>query len=221
MPSRNARKYYIQDCYYHIYNRGVEKRNIFQDRQDYNVFLTYLSQYLLPKDLDFLMAVIANPQSDAAQKDEAARLLRLNNFSNQMQMAAFCLMPNHFHFLIKQTDRDSIDRLMNSLGTRYTMYFNKRNVRVGPLYQGVYKAVEVEGDEYLLHLSKYIHKQALGGFNFPQPSSYECFIGLQSLGWVHPQDILAFFTGKYSISYEDFIREGEDIDLTGLLLEGV
>ena len=216
MPSRNVTKYYIQDGFYHIYNRGVEKRNIFLDDQDYNVFLNYLAEYLLPKDRELLMGVLADPQSNATEKDKAAKLLRLNNFYNQIQMICFCLMQNHFHFLIKQTDHRAMDKLMNSLCTRYTMYFNKKYDRIGYLYQDVYKAVEVESDEYLLHLSRYIHKQA----TFLQPSSYKNFLGDNKYAWVYPNEVLAFFTGKYSMSYAAFMNQEEDpLVLEGLTLE--
>lgn len=221
MPSRNVTKYYIQDGYYHIYNRGVEKRSIFENQQDYNVFLNYLREYLLPKDKYLLMSVLADPQSNAAQKDQAAKLLRLNNFNDQIQMLSFCLMPNHFHFLLKQKNHKAIDQFMNSLATRYTMYFNKKYGRIGHLYQDVYKAVEVGTDEYLLHLSRYIHKQALTyDPTTPQPSSYEDYIGLRKSEWIHPQEILAFFSSKHSISYASFMnQEDELLSLEGLTLE--
>ena len=219
MPSRNARKYYIPNGYYHIYNRGVEKRSIFTSTQDYNVFTKYLKEYLLPKDREMLMSIIANPYSEAAEKDKAASLLRLNNFHNQVQLIAYCLMPNHFHFLIKQNAHNSIDQFMNSLGTRYTMYFNKCHVRVGHLYQGVYKAVEVESDEYLLHLTRYIHKQAVNTSGSPQPSSYECFLGVSNKEWVRPKEILKFFSGKHSMKYEEFMNQEESLDLSKLVLE--
>lgn len=220
MPSRNVVKYYIQDGFYHIYNRGVEKRDIFKDEQDYNVFVNYLKEYLLPKDRDLLMNIIADPQSNVTEKDRAVKFLRLNNFHGQIQMVAYCLMPNHFHFLIKQKDRSAIDRFMNSIGTRYTMYFNKRHSRVGRLYQDVYKAVGIDYDEYLLHLSRYIHKQALEyTLRKPQPSSYKCYLGLSKSEWLYPDEVLSFFSNKYSISYEKFLKQDESPDLTGLLLE--
>src|SRR3989338_5077209 len=220
MPSKNVVKYYIENGYYHVYNRGVEKRNIFEDRQDYNVFTSFLRDYLLPKDADTLMKVISDLDSTPTERDRAAKLLRLNNFSDEVQMIAYCLMPNHFHFLIKQRSRNAIDQLMNSLGTRYTMYFNKKNARVGRLYQDVYKAVEVEQDEYLLHLSRYIHKQALEYKPVsPQPSSYEYFVRSKTSDWIHPEDILAFFSGKYPVGYETFMSQKDELDLSNLLLE--
>lgn len=157
MASKNSRKTYAEQSYYHIYNRGVEKRHIFLDSQDYGVFLSYLKQYLSPKDEKALSAKLSNPTISAQEKDKVLKLLRLNNFYNEIFLLAFCLMPNHFHFLIKQVGALSIDKFMNSLALRYAVYFNRKYKRIGGLFQDVYKAVSVETDEQLLHLSRYIH----------------------------------------------------------------
>ncbi|MCL5019036.1 MAG: transposase [Patescibacteria group bacterium] len=161
MPAKNARKQYLENGYYHLYNRGVEKRTIFLDQQDYSVFLSYLKEYLIPKNEKALQEILSNSNTSSKEKDKALKLLHLNNFYNEITLLAYCLMPNHFHFFIKQKNPNSIDKFMNSLCTRYTMYFNKKYKRVGSLYQGVYKAVLVSSEEQFLHLSRYIHKQAL------------------------------------------------------------
>ncbi|EKD90217.1 MAG: Transposase, partial [uncultured bacterium] len=147
MPARNRTKQYLEDSYYHIYNRGVEKRAIFLDQQDYNVFLNYLKEYLTPKDERSLINQLSDPNVPWEEKDKTIKLLRLNNFTEEITFLAYCLMPNHFHFFVKQKSIQSIDKFMNSLGTRYTMYFNKKYRRVGSLYQGVYKAVSLDNDE--------------------------------------------------------------------------
>lgn len=214
MPSRNTTKQYVEDGYYHIYNRGVEKRIIFQDDQDYGVFLSYLKDYLLPKDTKLLTERLADPKIPPKEKDRILKLLRLNNFNEDIILLAYCLMPNHFHFLLKQRKPSSIDRFMNSLGTRYTMYFNRKNKRVGFLYQDVYKGVVVESDEQLLHLSRYIHKQALASQGDPfrsRPSSYLDYLGLRKTLWVKPEEILSFFSKTNpSLSYEAFVKQTED-----------
>jgi len=161
MPAKNSRKQYYENGYYHIYNRGVEKRKIFLDQQDYAVFLPYLKEYLLPKDERALSKRLMDSSITSIEKNKILKLLRLNNFSNEITLLAYCLMPNHFHFFVKQKSAGSIDKFMNSLGTRYTMYFNKKYDRVGSLYQGVYKAVSVNNESQFIYLSKYIHSQAL------------------------------------------------------------
>lgn len=226
MPGGNARKQYAENSYYHIYNRGVEKRLIFQDWQDYVVLLGYLKQYLLPKNEEGLRQFLSDPNISYKEKDRILKLLRLNNFAEEIKLLAFCLMPNHFHFLVHQKSLDSIDRFMNSIGTRYTMYFNKRYERVGKLYQGQYKAVMVTTDEQLLHLTRYIHKQALAlqgnawerGIQ-EQPSSYLDYVGKRKTEWVHPEEVLKFFSKTNpKLSYEAFVKQEENFTVINRLI---
>jgi putative transposase len=225
MPAKNSLKQYLENGYYHLYNRGVEKRQIFLDKQDYSVFLSYLKEYLTPKDEKSLLNRLANSETSWTEKDKIIKALRLNNFANEFFLLAFCLMPNHFHLLVKQIKPDSIDRFLSSIGTRYTMYFNRKYKRVGPLYQGVYKAVPVYSDEQLLQLSRYIHRQALNlqGETLQaqevQPSSYGEYLGKRNTEWVKTTEILDFFPKNHpSLSYESFIREANDLSQIGNLL---
>lgn len=208
MPARNSRKIYLENGYYHLYNRGVEKRDIFLDRQDYTVFLSYLAEYLLPKDIEGLQQQLQDPSLYEREKDKIRNKLRLNNFSENLSMVAYCLMPNHFHFFMKQTTPNAIDSFMNSLGTRYTMYFNRKYDRVGSLYQGVYKAAILKSELHFLHLSRYIHKQAYK----TQPCSYDDYLGKKKTPWVKPEDILTYFSTKHpQLSYAAFINEKDDL----------
>lgn len=218
MPSKNTRKVYIESGYYHIYNRGVEKRLIFLDQQDYGVFLLYLKEYLLPKDEEKFTAILADSNVARVEKEKVLKLLRLNNFSKEIGLLAYCLMPNHFHLLLKQNKANSIDQFMNSLGTRYTMYFNRKYKRIGGLYQDVYKAVLVQTDEQLIHLSRYIHKQALllqgVALQSHQPSSYLDYLNLRKTEWVQPDEILSFSQRiNPRESYENFVSEKGDYTL--------
>lgn len=220
MPGRNVIKEYVEDSYYHLYNRGVEKRTIFQDDQDYGVFLSYLKAYLLDRDEKGLHAILADPEVSPQEKDKIRKLLRLNNFADEITLVAYCLMPNHFHLFVKQRGAKSIHAFMQSFTTRYTMYFNRKYKRVGSLFQAVYKAVRVSTDEQLLYLSKYIHKQALhskflvNGLN-EQPSSYAEYLNMRNTAWVHPEDVLNFFSKNRvheDLSYEAFVEENDEHD---------
>ncbi len=218
MPAKNSTKQYLENGYYHIYNRGVEKRIIFLDAQDYSVFLSYLKEYLLPKDEEKLRERLSNPETSYKEKDKILKLLRMNNFSDEITLLAYCLMPNHFHFFVKQKSPNTIDKFMNSLCTRYSMYFNKKFKRVGSLYQDVYKAVLVNNEAQFLHLSRYIHKQAI---KIDKPSSYEEYLGLRKTEWVKPEEILSYFSkSNPSLSYENFVKQEDDYEvLKNLILE--
>lgn len=218
MPAKNSIKQYSENSYYHIYNRGVEKRKIFKNSMDYSVFLSYIKEYLTPKNERLLRDELAKEDISSREKDNILRKLRMNNFADEITLVAYCLMPNHFHLLIKQKARDSIDKFMSSMATRYTMYFNKKYKRVGSLYQGVYKAVLVDTEEQLLHLTRYIHRNPLilasKGLSLQeigQPSSYIDYLGLRKTEWVKPDEILRFFSNKNTgLNYESFVAESDD-----------
>lgn len=222
MPAKNSVKEFRSNSYYHIYNRGVEKRLIFLDSQDYGVYTSYLKVYLLPKDEIGLQATLSDQLSNTFQKAEAIKLLKLNNFSDSVELLAYCLMPNHFHLLIKQTDALSIDQFMNSLSTRYSMYFNRRYNRVGHLFQGTYKAVLVESEPQLLHLSRYIHKNPYSKGvplqSYPY-SSYSNYLSLKKSEWIKPRDILNYFSSTGFNSYENFIEGNFDDDSINFVKE--
>jgi putative transposase len=225
MPARNSVKLYLENSYYHIYNRGVEKREIFLDSQDYNVFLSYLKEYLSPKDTANLQSILSDPTIPWKEKDKALKLLRMNNFSEEITLLSFCLMPNHFHFFIKQTNSKAIDHFMQSLCTRYTMYFNRKYKRVGSLYQAVYKAALVTTEGQFLHLSRYIHKQALilqgETLQEQHPCSFVEYIGKRQTSWVKPQEVLDYFSKTNpNMSYQNFVKQQDDFEfLSHLTLE--
>lgn len=217
MPARNSIKQYLENGYYHIYNRGVEKRLIFLDQQDYLVLLNYLKEYLLPKDEKNLREQLSDPNISYRGKDKILSRLRLNNFADEITLLAYCLMPNHFHFFVKQKSAQSIDSFMQSLGTRYTMYFNRKYKRVGSLFQAVYKAVLITHEEQFVYLSKYIHKQALASKGETlqgwkeQPSSYPEYLGKRKTEWVHPEEVLSYFSKTNpKLSYQAVVEEMAD-----------
>lgn len=212
MPAKNAIKEYAPNAYYHLYNRGVEKRTIFIDEQDRAVFLSYLKTYLLPKDEDALHAILTNPDSSSKEKDTTLKLLRLNNFNDTLILLAYCLMPNHFHFLVKQTEATTIDGFMQSFCTRYSLYFNRKYRRVGGLFQGKYKAVHVTTDEQLLHLSRYIHRNPIALASQGPTlrsyvySSYPQYLGLTHVEWIHPGEILGYYPKSGNRGYQEFVE---------------
>lgn len=227
MPRKNSLKTYVEGGYYHIYNRGVEKRNIFLDERDSKVFLHFLKTYLSPLPTEENL-----PQRKLKIGVTPKTVYKLIN------LLAYCLMPNHFHLLVKQEARDGISQLMNRIGTNYGMYFNKRYERVGPLFQGVYKAVLIDSESQFLHLSRYIHLNPyeVEGRDFERLvdypySSYGDYLGIRNTEWVETEEILSYFksgkripgakAGEEHLSYQSFVEDFKgEYDLTGLTLEG-
>jgi len=214
MPSKNRVKQYVTDSIYHCYNRGVEKRIIFLEKVDYLVFLSYLKEYLSPIDKRGIQNQLSDLNIDYKKREKLVRQLEIKNYADRVSLLAYCLMPNHFHLLLYQTDGKAIQEFMQSLMTRFTMYINKKYNRVGPLFQGVYKGVLVISDEQLVHLSYYIHAQAILNskgqtLRVQKPSSLPNYLGqINQLG-VKPERILSWFdqgsSGDMYSSYQEFM----------------
>ncbi len=192
------------DAMYHVYNRGVDKRNIFLDERDYAVFLSFL-KYALLSDPDNLR----KDEVDVALLTDSQRYnLRRLGLSGQLELVSFCLMPNHFHLLLYQYEQDAITKLMRSVSTGYAMYFNKRYKRVGSLFQGVYKASRIHTDAYWQHISRYIHLNPLDlGTDYRDYpySSYKYFAGIAQAEWVTSDSVMESF--KSPEDYEAFIND--------------
>ncbi|MCX6755255.1 MAG: transposase [Candidatus Nomurabacteria bacterium] len=134
--------------FYHLYNRGTEKRIIFNNKNDYERFtlLLYLCNSLNKVDLgDYLR-----------QGRTLLELFDLERNNTLVDIGAYCLMPNHFHILVKEKLEGGISLFMQKLTTAYTMYFNKKYNRTGTLFQGKFKGKHVIGYNYLKYLFAYI-----------------------------------------------------------------
>lgn len=230
MPARNSVKTYIPIGYYHVYNRGVNKRSIFKDEQDYGVFLSYLKTYLSQRDDMHLRTIISDPAASQKEKASALSTLQLSNYHQRVELLAYCLMVNHFHLLIKQTEANDMQSFLQSLLTRYTVYFNRRHKRTGGLFQGRYRAVLVDNDSQLLHLTRYIHRNPIATLAsskrsdlFCQPSSYQNYLGKLKQEWVKPDFILQNFSTSGPNSYQSFVElQDSDLELeTTTLLHGL
>ncbi|MCX6787422.1 MAG: transposase [Candidatus Kaiserbacteria bacterium] len=136
---------FAPDEFYHIYNRGTDKRKIFISRSDRDRFLALL--------------YLANQDAPVDLKLQGSTLLKIDEKTGDplVKIVAYCLMPNHFHLLLRELEEGGISKFMQKLTTGYTMYFNKWNERNGSLFQGRFKATHVADDRYLRYLISYIH----------------------------------------------------------------
>lgn len=200
MPSRNTIKAYSPYSYYHVYNRGVAKQAIFHDADDKKHFLRIIARHL-------------DPDNDDKRYDGMA----YTKFCSQLELLSYCLMGNHFHMLLYMDDsQDSIKQFMQSLCTSYSMYYNKKYNRVGPLFQGVFKASLIDDESYLLHITRYIH---LNPRNYKTYfySSYKNYIGKSSYNWLKIDRIAELFTDsdeyiRFVEDYEDYKSQLEDLE---------
>jgi len=147
---------FLEDEYYHIFNRGVDKRIIFQDQKDFNRFLLSMIEF---NSVDTIGSIFENsfrkrkPLGNGVSKYGK----KTKEIEPLVEYIAFCLNPNHFHLIVRQISEKGIEKLMHRLGLGYTKYFNERNKRSGALFQGPFKAVHIENNEQLLYLSVYVN----------------------------------------------------------------
>ena len=132
--------------YYHVYNRGIDKRVIFETPVDFQRFADCLQFFN-----SFEKVEIREKRKSSSPEDSPQGERKL------VDVICYCLMPNHFHLLLKQRVDNGITTFMKKMGTGYSMYFNITRERTGSLFQGPYKAKAVKDNDYLTHLSRYIH----------------------------------------------------------------
>ena len=183
--------------FYHLYNRGTNKQDIFKDRRDWSRFIFLILHLQSPLNMSNISRAVSgftrNGRFGIARgtKEKIAK-------SKKVELVNFCLMPNHFHLLVKEKTEGGISKYMQRLLNGYTKYFNTKYQRIGHLFQGPFQAVHVDNNPQLLYLSSYIHR--------------------------NPRD-LKEWCGKESeypwSSYQDFTRENrwEKLLATDILLE--
>jgi len=148
---------FVNNQIYHIFNRGVEKRNIFTCEADYLRFLYNLLT------LNTTETPPRNTNRVIKKQEIRDTLCKVEPCTGQglVEILVFTLMPNHYHLMVRQLVDGGIVKFMQKIGTGYTMYFNTKNERVGSLFQGRFKAVLVEKDSHFLYLPHYIHLNPL------------------------------------------------------------
>ena len=143
----------ITNEYYHILNRGVASLPAFVSRYDFRRAVE-IANYYQYQNIPGRYSLFTKLSSKG--RKEILKELKVKN-KVWVEIIAYCFMPNHFHFLLKQREENGISKFMGNFTNSYTRYFNTRNKRKGPLFQGKFKAVRVIAEEQLLHLSRYIH----------------------------------------------------------------
>lgn len=197
---------------YHIFNRSVARQPIFSLEKDYRRFLEVVNFYRFSSPgcrfsfydrLAFL------------QKKEFLEKLRKNG-ERQIEILAFCLMPNHFHFLIKQLVEDGIMKFTANLQNSYAKYFNTQRERNGALFQEKFKAAIIEIDEQFLHVFRYIHLNPFSSFIIKDLvrlkdyrwSSLRSYLGEEEPGFLNKEFLWSFFPEKKKL--EDFTFDQAD-----------
>lgn len=192
MPGRNTLKVYVPNSYYHLYNRGWNRTDIFLDDEDYRYFEYLLRRHLSPEPI----------------KDKKGR--EYIHHYEYLKLNAYCLMPNHFHMLVYQYEEEAISKLASSLFTAYTMYFNKKYRRRGSLFENTYKAVRIDNNPQLMHITRYIHLNHKD-YRKWKYSSYRDYLK-SAREWIDSNPVLELFDSV--MAYKKFTDDYEDTQRT-------
>lgn len=196
MPSRNVLKDDLPETYYHVYFRGGNRSRIFRDAADFEKMLQLFARYLSLQEV----------------KNSAG--ISFPNYHYKLELAAFCLMSNHVHLLIYQRQQGAMTEFMRSLLTSYSMYFNKRYKRSGPLFESRYKASRITDDSYLEHITRYIHLNPRSWQEY-EYSSLPYYLQQVTDEWIEPKRILEIFSSpdEYLQFVKDYEQNKEMLDI--------
>lgn len=196
--------------YYHVFNRGVNKFDTFIDDRDRNQALFSMDYYRISKP------PVKYSRLKSLSENDRTRILAevLSSHDTLVDILCFTLMPNHFHFLLKQNQENGISKFISQFTNSYTKYFNTAHARTGHLFQGQFKAVEIESESQLIHVSRYIHlnpyvsniitKQELSNYRW---SSYPQYLS-SNPKLINPSLIIGIF--KSPKKYEEFVLNHAD-----------
>lgn len=189
MADRYLRRNFHPNTFHHIFNRGGFRQKIFRKKKDYEVFIDIIKYYLRYPALSPL-SKLSPPKLNRAKKPPPP-----------YQLLAFCLMPNHFHFLLKQVaPQPTLSDFIRKISITYAMYFQHQYQHSGALFQGKFKSAQVFPDDSLLYVSKYIHLNPKG-LEGSDPSTYtysslKDYLNPSNKDWLHPEIILQKYLGK-------------------------
>lgn len=232
MPVKNRIKTYVSGGVYHIYNRGLDGRTVFLDAQDYEMWIRLMERYL----------GVWSAEIDERYKTDRPYILRHKqkmNLNDKVKVFAYCLMPDHFHFLVRQDTDTGITQLMRRLLTNYVMYFNRKYKRHGMLFENVYRAILLPDELTTVWLSKYIHTNpavksvkrfglvetsSAAAVEYYPYSSYQNYLQPDEESWVDVGWLMKIFRQVLpeAIDYKNFVENDDKWklpDLTEFVLE--
>ncbi|MBI2020700.1 transposase [Candidatus Daviesbacteria bacterium] len=188
----------ITDEVYHVFNRSIAGLPIFLNNKNYQRALDTINFYRFEKPGLRFSHYNRLPMQ---QKSEFLENLKSGN-AKRVRIWAYCLMPNHIHFVLKQLSENGIANFMSNVQESYAKYFNIREERTGALFQSMFKAVRIETDEQLIHVVRYIHLNPLTAYVIRETKELETYpwcsfveyINRQNAGIADKEDVLSYFS---------------------------
>jgi len=210
MPGRKT--IFVTGKIYHVFNRGNAYRPIFLTTRDYRRFLKTINFYRylsLPLRLSKYLILSKKRRADLEEHlNKEGEIL--------VEIVSFCLMPNHYHFLLKQVKDQGISKYLSQIQNSYSRYFNIKKKRVGSIFQGRFKARRVETEEQFIHLSRYIHLNPYSSYvvksvrdlkDYPW-SSLPDYLGQANHSFVKKELVFNLFQNKKD--YQNFVFDQAD-----------
>jgi putative transposase len=187
---------------YHIFNKTNYDLPLFKNKHEYSIFLEATHYYLQDE-----------PPIKFSKYKKSKSKYNLDFSQKLVSVICFCLMPNHFHFILKQELKRGIEKFMRRLCNSYAHYFNTKYETAGSLFHGSFKSIRIKNDEQLLHLSRYIHLNPVTSYLVENPenysfSSYLSYLGKKKLDFLDASLILNQF--KSPKDYEAFVLARKD-----------
>lgn len=145
---------FAENEYYHIYSRGVEKRKIFLDTKDYKRFMALL--YIMNQNGSFRFDNFLQ-----AHKNNLEEVFKEKREKTLVSILGYCLMPNHFHLTLYEHTEGGISKFMGKLLTAYSMYFNTKYERSGPLFTHPFRSEYIGNEPQFMYIFSYIHLNPL------------------------------------------------------------
>lgn len=189
---------------YHIYNRGTEKRPIFLSNKEKNRFIELVRFYQRLHHYRFSKLTV----------DQRREVIEKRQGDPLVEILCWCLMPNHFHLLLKQLSDGGISNFMRILSDGYSRYFNLVHQRIGPLFQGKFKSVRIEDDAQLLHITRYIHLNPVTGYLAKKAKDYHWSSYHEYTGGITEicQKDLILKQFQTQASYQQFVEDFADYE---------
>lgn len=195
----------VEGQVYHVFTRSIAEYTIFNNEHEYSRMLGVIRYYQYE-----------NPElrfSEFIRLEKTAQHNRkryLFEKDKHVEILAYCLMPTHVHLILKQLKQNGISIFMNKVLNSYTRYFNTKHKRKGPLWETRFKNVLVEADEYLVHLTRYIHLNPVTALLIAQPEDWKFSSYKEYLQQVGEEDRVCKYNDVIDLapqSYRSFVED--------------
>lgn len=191
---------------YHVFNRSIAQQPIFNSHRDYDRIIEVIRYYRFQK----LPLRFSHYNRLSKEQKTSFNEIHLKQASPMLNILAYCIMPNHLHFLLQPLSNTTLSDFMRNIQNSYSKYFNTKYERIGSLFQFMFKAVRIETDEQLIHVSRYIHLNPVTAYligikdlpSYPW-SSFRDYISGGDNFFIKPAIVLSHFQSKEK--YKDFV----------------